>query len=87
MHADVARRGLAAAAPDAPVLEVARELVGLASQGLRRLAEGAGEDESGLLEPVLEIVQRGTSPARELVERFEGPWRRRIERLVEYTRY
>jgi glutamate--cysteine ligase len=37
MHANVARRGLSAEAPDAPVLELARELVELSAEGLRRI--------------------------------------------------
>jgi glutamate--cysteine ligase len=89
LHADVARRGLDAATPDGPALELARELVGLSAAGLRRLGRisASGEDESLLLEPLFEIVDRGTSPGRELVRRWDGPWGRRIERLVEYARY
>jgi glutamate--cysteine ligase len=89
MHADVARSGLQAMGPDAPVLELARELVQLSSEGLRRigLRNSAGEDESLLLEPLFEVVDRGTSPGRELVARWEGAWDRRIERLVEFAKY
>jgi len=89
MHADVARCGLSAVGPDASVLELARELVELSAQGLRRigLRSSAGEDESLLLEPLFEIADRGTSPGRELVAHWEGAWDRRIERLVEYAKY
>jgi glutamate--cysteine ligase len=89
MHADVARSGLQAGGPDAPVLELARELVELSAAGLRRigLRNAAGEDESLFLEPLFEIADRGTSPGSELVTRWEGAWNHRIERLVEYAKY
>lgn len=89
LHADVARRGLAASGPDGPVLEIARELVDLAAAGLKRISHRnrAGEDESLFLEPLLEILDRGASPGRQLVERWEGPWSRRTELLVEYVKY
>ena len=91
LHAEVARRGLQARAPEgaAPVLELARELVETSAEGLRRigLCNAAGEDESIFLEPLLEITDRGTSPGRELVSRWEGAWGGSIERLVEYAKY
>src|SRR5262249_3864337 len=68
LHAAVARQGLAAAGPDGPVLDVARELVEISRRGLVR--QGArnenGEDESVHLEPLQRIAERGTSPAEAL---------------------
>jgi glutamate--cysteine ligase len=89
LHADVARRGLQARAPDAPVLEVARELVALSRQGLQRQAAvpGAGPDESVLLEPLDRILARGTSPGRDLVDRWNGPWKQDVARLIEFAKY
>ncbi len=89
LHADVARRGLAAAAPDAPVLEIARELVDLAAAGLDRAnaRNRMGETEALFLEPLYEILDRGTSPGRYLLERWEGAFRQRVDRLVEYAKY
>ena len=70
---EVARAGASARAPDAPVLEVARELVALSREGLRRQAvrNAAGQDESIYLEPLEAIVARGTSPARERARALE----------------
>jgi len=89
LHGDVARTGLQAQAPDAPVLEVARELVALSRAGLRRQAvrNQAGDDESVLLEPLEAVVERGTSPGRELLERWNGAWKQDISRLIEYAKY
>jgi glutamate--cysteine ligase len=88
LQVDAARSGLGAPAPDAPVREVARELVGFARDGLRRIGlhNPAGEDESIYLDPLFERIERGASPARELLQRWEA-WGGRPERLVEYARY
>lgn len=89
MHLDVARRGLSAAGPAGEVLAEARALVRLASEGLQRIGiqNADGRDESLLIDPLFEIVERGTSPGREIVRLWEGPWGQKIERLTEYARY
>ena len=89
LHRDVARSGLAAEAPGAPVLAVARELVELSAAGLARIGDlnPRGESEELFLDPLHEILDRGTSPARAALERWEGAWDRRIDRLVEYAKY
>ena len=89
LHADVARIGLGASAPDAPVLEVARELVDLSAAGLRRLdaRNRDGETEALFLDALYEILDRGTSPGRYLLDRWDGAFRQRVDRLVEYAKY
>jgi glutamate--cysteine ligase len=89
LHAEVARAGLQAQAPDATVLEVARELVALSRAGLRRQAvrNAAGQDETVYLEPLDAIVERGTSPARQVLESWNGPWQGALSRLIEYAKY
>jgi len=88
LQRDAARSGLEAQAPDAPVAAVARELVELARGGLRRIGarSASGRDESVYLEPLLERIERGASPARDLLERLES-WGGRREALVEYAKY
>jgi glutamate--cysteine ligase len=89
LHAEVARAGLGAQAPDAPVLEVARELLSFAREGLRRQAvrDAAGRDETLHLEPLEAILERGTSPAREVLRRWNGPWQGALAELIEYAKY
>jgi glutamate--cysteine ligase len=89
LHGSVAKAGLAARAPDASVLEVARELVALSRAGLRRqnVRDASGADESVLLAPLDAVLERGTSPARHWVDEWNGPWRQDISRLVEAARY
>lgn len=89
LHADVARNGLKVHTPSGPILAVAKDLVDLSAGGLRRLdaRNRAGQDESIFLDPLYEIIDRGTSPGRYLLERWDGAWSRRIEFLIEYAKY
>jgi glutamate--cysteine ligase len=86
---DVARRGLRASFDRRPVLDLARELVEIASAGLRRLAaeDAEGRDERIHLEPLHDLLARGVSPGESILERWEGEWQRRPERLIAGARY
>ena len=46
-----------------------------------------GESEAIFLDPVYEILERGTSPGRSLLERWEGAFQQRMDLLVEYAKY
>jgi glutamate--cysteine ligase len=85
----VARAGLAARIAGRPALELAHELVEIASEGLRRIgAAGALDpDERGFLEPIRAQLALGKSPGEVVLERWEGEWNRSLERLIEYARY
>ena len=84
-----ARRGLGAEVQGRRVIELARELVDVSAEGLRRIHHlgPAGEDERRFLEPVREQLDRGRSPGEEVLERWESDWGRSLERLIEYARY
>jgi glutamate--cysteine ligase len=86
---DVARRGLAARAAGEPVLPLARELAAIASEGLRRIAHGEGEqpDERVFLEPLLAQLATGRSLGEELVQRWEGELGRSLKKLIEASRF
>lgn len=84
----VARRGLAAHIAGRPVLELGRELVEIASEGLRRIGAETGQaDERGFLDPVRAQLALGKSPGEITLERWEGEWNRNVERLIDYSRY
>ncbi len=89
LHADVTRAGLKADTPDGPILAVAKELVDLSARALKRMdnRNRAGQDESIFLDPLYEIIDRGTSPARHLLECWDGAWSRRVEFLIDYAKY
>jgi len=87
--AEVARRGLAGRVAGASLLDLARALVSIAGEGLRRIAE-RGEspsDEGSFLDPLREQLERGKSPGEVLLERWRGDWDRSLERLIAYARY
>ena len=85
----VARAGLAARIAGEPMLPLARRLVEIAGEGLRRIGAAAGlePDERSFLEPIRAQLELGKSPGEVVLERWEGDWNRRLERLIEYARY
>jgi glutamate--cysteine ligase len=89
MLEDIARRGLAATAAGRPVLDLARDFASMAEDGLRRIAErGETEaDERSFLDPVLEVLDRGASPAEVILESWRGEWQGSMKRLIEASEY
>jgi len=85
LYKDVTRAGFAARLKGIRVVELARELLAIADEGLRRQAAvGAdGRDERRYLEPLLEGVERSRTAAEDLLRAWDGPWEQRIDRLVE----
>lgn len=63
------KQGLAGMWKGRSLLERARELVELSAQGLKRQAqEGRQADESILLDPLFEVLERGMSPGAQLIQ-------------------
>jgi glutamate--cysteine ligase len=85
LYLDVTRGGFAARIRGVGVGEIARELLAIADEGLRRQAtlDAEGRDERRYLEPVIAQVASGRTAAEELVRRWTGPWGRRFAPLVE----
>jgi glutamate--cysteine ligase len=85
------RNAVPAQALNAPIpgggklLDLAREVLDIAHQGLaaRKRLNGAGDDESGYLDPLREIVASGKSPAEMLLDKFNGPWGGDISRVYD----
>jgi glutamate--cysteine ligase len=79
----VARDGLAAKYGGVDVLRLAREVVRLAAEGLKRVAP----DEAGYLDVLVErVVGEGACPADILLRNFEGSWHGSMERVFEHLR-
>jgi glutamate--cysteine ligase len=85
----VVRRGLRARVASRSVLDLARELVDVAGEGLRRIGHSGRRDpdERAYLDPVREQLALGKSPGQVVEERWEGEWRRSLARLIDYARY
>jgi glutamate--cysteine ligase len=70
-QADVARRALAAQGPNGEsALALARELVGIAREGLARWAVQSGSDERRFLEPIAELARSGRTFAERALAEF-----------------
>ena len=73
----VPRLGLAAPLPGGGTLrDIAGAVLDIATLGLRARGRtnAAGDDETGFLEPLREIVRSGKVPAEQLLERYHGAW-------------
>jgi glutamate--cysteine ligase len=81
----VPRLGLATPFRGLTLRDVARDVVNLALEGLRRRARlnRRGEDERGALDPLVETIEEGRSPADRLLAAFHGPWHGDIDKVFE----
>jgi glutamate--cysteine ligase len=84
LYRDVTRGGFAARMKGIRVGELARELVAIASEGLRRQAavDATGRDERMYLEPTLDRVERGRTMAEELLDGWRV-WGGRVAPLLD----
>ena len=68
----VARWGLAAEMGDKKVLDLAREVLGIAGEGLRQLEQESGQDHKKYLEPLLKVAEAGESPGEAVRRAWQG---------------
>lgn len=83
LRRDVTRLGLKAEVGGRPVRDVARDLVAIAREGLKRRQRLSGGlvDETGYLAELEQIAADGITPAERLLERFHGPWAGDVRRV------
>jgi glutamate--cysteine ligase len=83
LRESVAREGLAARRAGLDVLKLAREVVTLAAEGLKRVAP----EEVAYLDVLRErVIEEGVCPADILLRNWEGSWHGSIERVFEHLR-
>jgi glutamate--cysteine ligase len=84
---DVPMQGFRAVIRGRSALELARETLAHAHQGLvrRKRLDRNGRDETRYLRPLDEIVDHGITPAEELLQKFHGPWGGSVDPI--YTDY
>ena len=78
--------GLDAPLPGGGTLrDVAGEVLDIAGRGLsaRRRLSSSGDDESGFLEPLREVVRSGKVPAQVLLDRLAGEWGGDLSKVYE----
>ncbi|HEY6868479.1 MAG TPA: glutamate--cysteine ligase [Novosphingobium sp.] len=86
LRAAVPKLGLDAPLPAGGTLrDIAGEVLAIARAGLRARARlnGAGDDETGFLAPLDEIVATGKVPAQVLLDKFHGEWGGDISRIYQ----
>jgi glutamate--cysteine ligase len=82
LHEDICRLGLKADIRGTAVLDLARELVRIAGEGLRRQGETLN-----FMTPLEELVlKQGRSPADVLLEKWNA-WKGDVTRLIRYASY
>jgi glutamate--cysteine ligase len=68
---------------------VARDMVAIAKEGLKRRARtsACGKDETVYLSELEEIADSGLTPADRLLELYNGPWQGDVSRAYEDLAY
>jgi glutamate--cysteine ligase len=82
----VPKEGLGARTPGGEtLLELGRRVLALAEGGLNARAKlnASGDNESGFLDPLREVLASGKTPAERLLDRYHGEWAGDISRIYE----
>jgi glutamate--cysteine ligase len=82
----VPKEGLRAITPDGESLrELGARILAISEAGLNARARlnASGDNESGFLDPLREVVASGMTPADRLLERYHGPWQQDVARVYE----
>jgi len=83
---EVPRLGLATRTPDGRSFQgLAARILDIAHRGLaaRQRLNAAGDDETGFLDPLREIVASGKVPAQRLLDSYHGEWSGDIARVYD----
>jgi glutamate--cysteine ligase len=89
LRADVARLGLKAEVAGRTVQDVAKDMLAIAREGLKRRKRLSGGlvDEAGYLTELDTIAGTGITPAERLLEFYNGPWAGDAGRVFEAFAY
>jgi glutamate--cysteine ligase len=65
--------------------DLAKEILEISSAGLtaRNRLNTSGDNESGFLDPLREVVAKGKSPAAQLLDRYHGEWNGDVSRIYD----
>jgi glutamate--cysteine ligase len=85
LRAEVARLGLKAEVAGRAVQDVAKDMLAIAREGLKRRNRLSGGlvDESGYLGELFDIAESGVTPAERLLELYRGPWKGDVSKAYE----
>jgi glutamate--cysteine ligase len=81
LRAEVPKTALQTMFRGRPLQDLAREVVAIATGGLRRRAraDNCGEDETHFLSTLVDIVETGRTPADRLLHHYEKRWNRSVD--------
>jgi glutamate--cysteine ligase len=81
LRLDVPRYALRTEFKRRPLLSLAREMVAIAREGLKRRGRLStlGEDECHFLDPLTEILDKGRTPAEDMLDAFATRWGRSVD--------
>ncbi|MDQ0316539.1 glutamate--cysteine ligase [Amorphus orientalis] len=79
----VPRLGLKAEIAGRPMLDVARDVLDLSREGLKRRARmnSSSSDETQYLAPLEEVVALGRTMAERMLDLYEGPWQGKLDQI------
>ena len=82
-------QGLSTKFRNTTVQKLAKQVLSISSQGLknRRKLDAAGNDESGFLDTLRDIADRGKTPADELIDAFKTRWSGSVDHVYSEMRY
>ena len=85
----VSRDGLRGQLGGRDIHKLAEELVKLSSDGLRRRAriDDGGNDETGYLAPLREVVSSGETPADRLLRLYDTSWAGDLQQIFNAEQY
>jgi glutamate--cysteine ligase len=86
----VPAQGLNAVTPDGETLQaLGKRILAIAQAGLNARARlnASGDNESGFLDPLHEVIASGKTPAERLLDRYYGDWNRDISRIYAEESY
>jgi glutamate--cysteine ligase len=89
LYHDSHRYALAARVGRFSAGDLAKELIQIAWEGLRRQAtlNENGDDETIYLKPLRDLLSQGKCPADLVLEKWEGELERDIKKLIDYSAY
>jgi len=69
--------------------DIAGEVLDIAAAGLaaRQRLNGVGDNESGFLDPLREVVRTGKVPAQVLLDHYHGEWKGDLRRVYEEAKF
>lgn len=89
LYHDAHRHGLAARFRRYALADLAKELIDIAWEGLKRQRNlnKSGEDETIFLKPLRALAEQGQCPADLILSKWQGEFQHDVRRLIEYSCY